>query len=81
MHFKRFAKTPRTRITAGWSEPVSERKFHPLKSSADSRRTVSPIHVVLSQALISTTESGEQDEKDQNETDSCRYSDDPLLPA
>src|ERR1700733_13912634 len=34
VHFKRFAKTPRTRITAGWSEPVSVRKLQPPKSSA-----------------------------------------------
>jgi hypothetical protein len=46
-----------------------------------SRRTFSSTHAVPSQALISTTESGQQDEKDQHETDSCRYSDDPLLPA
>jgi hypothetical protein len=40
VHFKRFARTPRTRITAGWSEPVSGRELHPLKTSALSRRTI-----------------------------------------
>jgi hypothetical protein len=33
VHFKRFAKRPRTRIAAGWSEPVSGLELHPLKSS------------------------------------------------
>src|SRR5262245_38785331 len=29
-------------IATGWSEPVPGREFHPLKSSAFSRRTVTP---------------------------------------
>jgi len=34
-------------IATGWSEPVPGREFHPLKSSAFSRRTVTPTTCVM----------------------------------
>jgi hypothetical protein len=42
---------------------------------------ISTIQVAPPKPLISTSESSQQDEKNQNERDSCRYSDDPFLPA
>jgi hypothetical protein len=40
---------------------------------------ISTIQVAPPKPLISTSESSQQDEKNQNERDSCRYSDDPFL--
>src|ERR1019366_3278660 len=37
-----FVASAAVSIATGWSEPVPGRDFHPLKSSAFSRRTVSP---------------------------------------
>jgi hypothetical protein len=37
-----FVASAAVSIATGWSEPVPGREFHPLKSSAFSRRTVSP---------------------------------------
>src|SRR5207302_3831654 len=39
-----FSKSPSAKpIATGWSEPVPGRELHPLKSSAFSRRTISPV--------------------------------------
>jgi hypothetical protein len=37
-----FVASAAVSIATGWSEPVSGRELHPLKSSAFSRRTVTP---------------------------------------
>jgi len=42
-----FVASAAVSIATGWSEPVPGRELHPLKSSAFSRRTVTPIICVL----------------------------------
>jgi hypothetical protein len=46
-----FVASAAASIATGWSEPDPGREFHPLKSSAFPRRTISPI--VLSEVLPS----------------------------
>jgi hypothetical protein len=50
-----FVASAAVSIATGWSEPVPGRDLHPLKSSAFSRRTVSPIRDFLDQQRSSST--------------------------
>src|ERR1700757_4939163 len=41
-----FVASAAVSIASGWSEPVPGREFHPLKSSAFSRRTITPVAII-----------------------------------
>ena len=54
-----FVASAAVSIATGWSEPVPGREFHPLKSSAFSRRTVTPIDGFHRSSSKSTNSSSE----------------------
>jgi hypothetical protein len=47
-----FVASAAASIATGWSEPVPGRELHPLKSSAFSRRTVTPTTCMVSAAVL-----------------------------
>jgi hypothetical protein len=51
-----FVASAAASIATGWSEPVPGRELHPLKSSAFSRRTVTPVGMIA--FLVATDNSG-----------------------
>ena len=51
----RFVASAAASIATGWSEPAPGRELHPLKSSAFSRRTVTPTETIASQLAARIT--------------------------